>query len=107
MAVVMFLRITKRASGSSDTDACASSLGVAWALTQQERIARSLWMGQRPIRNVHQKTMRGAREGRPETAASRAEGALDPTGGLTDPLLVLDEREANVPVAGHSKADAG
>jgi hypothetical protein len=48
-----------------------------------------------------------SRGGDPRGAASRAEGALDPTGGLTDPLLVLDEREANVPVAGHSKADAG
>jgi hypothetical protein len=54
-------RITKRASGSSDTDARASSLGVAWALTQLKRIARPLWMWQRPVRNVHQNYERCAR----------------------------------------------
>jgi hypothetical protein len=51
--------------------------------------------------------LHASRGGRPESAASRAEGALDPTGGLTDPLLVLDEREANVPVAGPPESDAG
>ena len=71
-------------------------------------LANRLWF-RRGTDDDHDRwwSLRDASRGGPETAASRAEGALDPTGGLTDPLLVLNEREANVPVAGHSEADAG